>query len=66
MFESRNDPKNSPLVLWLTGGPGCSSMQALFEENGPYFIQEDLSLTINPYSWNNFANVIISFLNQLD
>jgi len=46
------------LVLWLTGGPGCSSELALFEENGPYTINEDLSLKINPYSWNNFANLL--------
>jgi len=44
--------------VWLTGGPGCSSELALFYENGPYHINKDLSLKINPYSWNAFANVI--------
>jgi len=58
MFESRNDPANDPFVLWMTGGPGCSSLLALFYENGPYKINTDLSLSINPYSWNNNATVL--------
>jgi len=62
MFESRSNPASDPLVIWLTGGPGCSSELALFSENGPYFINKDLSLSINPYSWNTFANII--FIDQ--
>jgi len=62
MFEARSSPATDPLVLWLTGGPGCSSMLALFYENGPYTINSDLSLKINPYSWNANANII--FLDQ--
>jgi len=58
MFESRSAPKTDPLVIWLTGGPGCSSEMALFYENGPYTINKDLSLAINPNSWNSFANII--------
>jgi len=58
MFESQNSPKSDPLVIWLTGGPGCSSEIALFYENGPYSINDDLSLKINPYSWNTFANLL--------
>jgi len=57
-FESRNAPSSDPFVLWMTGGPGCSSLVALFNENGPYTINEDLSLSINPYSWNSNANVL--------
>ncbi|GAB9473948.1 Telomerase catalytic subunit/reverse transcriptase tert [Globisporangium polare] len=56
--ESRSNPSTDPLVLWLTGGPGCSSMMALLAENGPCHVQPDLSTKINPYSWNREANVI--------
>ncbi|MCJ1476185.1 hypothetical protein MMC13_004850 [Lambiella insularis] len=61
-FESRNDPKNDPVVLWLNGGPGCSSLTGLFMELGPSRIDEDLNLVYNPYSWN--ANASVIFLDQ--
>lgn len=57
-FESRNDPHKDPVVLWLNGGPGCSSLQAVLFENGPSTVDSNLKLTRNPYSWNNRANVI--------
>lgn len=56
-FESRTSPETDPLVLWLTGGPGSSSMFALLTENGPCTIQGDLSTKLNPFSWNT-TNVI--------
>merc|ERR1712166_566724 len=34
-FYSRNDATTDPVILWMTGGPGCSSGVALFHENGP-------------------------------
>jgi carboxypeptidase C (cathepsin A) len=58
LFRSRNDKVNDPLVIWLTGGPGCSSELALFYENGPYTINPDLSLKQNPSSWNSFSNLL--------
>ncbi|KAH3899407.1 probable Carboxypeptidase Y [Saccharomycodes ludwigii] len=61
-FESRNDPKNDPVILWLNGGPGCSSLTGLFFELGPSSIGVDLKPIYNPYSWNNNASVI--FLDQ--
>jgi carboxypeptidase C (cathepsin A) len=56
--ESRNSPETDPLVLWLTGGPGSSSMIALFTENGPCSINSDLTTHYNPYAWNSNANMI--------
>ena len=58
MFESRNEPATDPVLLWMSGGPGCSSQLAMFGENGPYIVEDDLSLTLNPDSWNNNATVI--------
>jgi cathepsin A (carboxypeptidase C) len=61
-FESRNDPKNDPVVLWLNGGPGCSSLTGLFLELGPSSINKAGKLVNNEFSWNNNASVI--FLDQ--
>mmetsp|Transcript_23819 Transcript_23819/g.28753 ORF Transcript_23819/g.28753 Transcript_23819/m.28753 type:complete len:461 (-) Transcript_23819:114-1496(-) len=59
-FNSRSDSAaTDPVVLWLTGGPGCSSEVALFEENGPYKVNNtDLKLSSNPYSWSTRANLL--------
>ncbi|CAK9163438.1 unnamed protein product [Ilex paraguariensis] len=53
-------PQSRPLVLWLNGGPGCSSIAyGAAEEIGPFRINSDgKTLFLNPYSWNNLANVL--------
>ncbi|GAB7353991.1 hypothetical protein MBLNU459_g4585t1 [Dothideomycetes sp. NU459] len=61
-FESRNDPKNDPVILWLNGGPGCSSLTGLFMELGPSSINKKIEAVYNPYSWN--ANASVIFLDQ--
>ena len=58
-FESRKDPSNAPLSIWLNGGPGSSSMLGLLVENGPCFINPDSnSTTLNEWSWNNEVNML--------
>ena len=48
-------PQSRPLVLWLNGGPGCSSVAyGATEEIGPFRIRPDgKTLYLNPYAWNN-------------
>lgn len=60
-FPARENPETAPLVLWLTGGPGCSSELAIFYENGPFKLTQessDTTLIHNKYSWNTRANMI--------
>jgi len=56
--ESQNAPATDPLVLWLNGGPGCSSLLGLLSENGPFYPDAKGNLISNPYSWNKLANML--------
>ena len=56
---SLTDPINDPVVLWFNGGPGCSSLLALFQETGPYVIDDgEYFLKTNPEPWNQRANIL--------
>ncbi|KAJ3407791.1 hypothetical protein CcCBS67573_g02958 [Chytriomyces confervae] len=48
------------LIVWLNGGPGCSSLNGLFLENGPYmFSSSDDTLQLNQHSWHlHLGNVV--------
>ena len=52
------DPENKPLVLWLNGGPGCSSLDGWGNEHGPMQLKDDGKFHLNEYSWNKAANMI--------
>ena len=60
--EAVKDPKERPLVLWLNGGPGCSSLGGMFTELGPFVVGADGNVTLNPYAWNSRVNLL--FLEQ--
>ncbi|XP_059445909.1 serine carboxypeptidase-like 18 isoform X2 [Corylus avellana] len=63
-IESERSPKDDPLMLWLTGGPGCSGLSGLLYEIGPFTFNYANSsgnkptLLLNPYSWTKVANII--------
>jgi len=57
--STRNTDKSIPLIIWLTGGPGCSSSLALLTENGPCSVNPTGDDTIvNPYSWIESAHML--------
>ncbi len=58
--EQKELIESTPLLIWLNGGPGASSLLGLFLENGPFRISDDdtATITANPYSWNQKAHVI--------
>jgi len=57
--ESQSNPSTDPVVLWLNGGPGCSSLLGLFKEHGPFIFPDGLTTFVkNENSWNKIANMI--------
>ncbi|KAH6991343.1 Alpha/Beta hydrolase protein [Ilyonectria sp. MPI-CAGE-AT-0026] len=62
-FESRKDPNNRPVIIWLNGGPGASSLVGLYGEVGPCTIDKDGTRTnYNVDSWTEHANIL--FIDQ--
>lgn len=58
LFEPSNKSSSDeiPLILWINGGPGCSSMDGLWLENGPLRLKVEgtsWKIDVNPYSWHN-------------
>ncbi|XP_044474612.1 serine carboxypeptidase-like 17 isoform X2 [Mangifera indica] len=62
--KSERNPTDDPLLLWLTGGPGCSAFTAFAFEIGPVnfkVVEYNGSLptlVLNPYSWTKVANIL--------
>ncbi|GAM28682.1 hypothetical protein SAMD00019534_118580 [Acytostelium subglobosum LB1] len=52
-FEAQNGNKDAPVLLWLQGGPGGSSLFGLFVENGPYSILDNLTMVPKNVTWNS-------------
>uniref|UniRef100_A0A1J3IGU3 Carboxypeptidase n=1 Tax=Noccaea caerulescens TaxID=107243 RepID=A0A1J3IGU3_NOCCA len=63
-IESEKNPSKDPVVLWLNGGPGCSSMDGFVYEHGPFNFEPAKTNTslpqlhLNRYSWSKVSNII--------
>ncbi|KAF5735596.1 serine carboxypeptidase-like 25 [Tripterygium wilfordii] len=60
LTEAPQEPLSKPLVVWLNGGPGCSSVAyGASEEIGPFRINKTSSgLYLNKFPWNTVANLL--------
>ncbi|KAK7341090.1 hypothetical protein VNO80_24014 [Phaseolus coccineus] len=58
--EAQRSKHTLPLLLWLNGGPGCSSLAyGAMQELGPFRVNSDgKTLHMNVFSWNRVANVL--------
>ncbi|XP_061375565.1 serine carboxypeptidase-like 31 [Gastrolobium bilobum] len=59
-YEAMTKPEDKPLVLWLNGGPGCSSVgYGATQEIGPFLVDTNgKGLKLNNFSWNKEANML--------
>ncbi|KAF3516312.1 hypothetical protein DY000_02062550 [Brassica cretica] len=71
-IKSERNPEEDPLLLWLSGGPGCSSISGLLFENGPLTIKLEEyngtlpSLVSTTYSWTKIHNFMWFWVNSGD
>ncbi|KAI0402507.1 Alpha/Beta hydrolase protein [Xylaria palmicola] len=58
-FANSEGSDAKEVLLWLNGGPGCSSFEGLIQENGPFSWQYGtLKPVPNPWAWNRLINTI--------
>ncbi|XP_045472980.1 venom serine carboxypeptidase-like [Harmonia axyridis] len=55
---SESDPANDPVVLWLQGGPGSTSLFGLFSENGPFQMKNESVVILRNETWTKKHNMI--------
>jgi vitellogenic carboxypeptidase-like protein len=73
--KAQSGKKDAPVLLWLQGGPGASSLFGLFTELGPFNIDKDMKIAPREISWNKDYHMLFldnplgtgfSFTGELD
>lgn len=60
IFIESPNPTSDPVAVWLNGGPGCSSLEGLFQEMGPLWVdeQDPTKLIVNSNAWTNVSSML--------
>ncbi|KAI0855944.1 serine carboxypeptidase [Xylaria cubensis] len=58
-FANSEGSEAKEILIWLNGGPGCSSFEGLIQENGPFQWQYGTYQPVpNPWAWNRLINTV--------
>ncbi|KAI0431717.1 Alpha/Beta hydrolase protein [Xylaria sp. FL1042] len=57
-FQNKHIADRQRTIVWLNGGPGCSSEDGAMMEIGPYRLKDVDTLEHNNGSWHEFANLL--------
>lgn len=56
--KTSGDPVDE-VTIWFNGGPGCSSLEAWFQENGHFqWLPGTKEATLNHFAWSNLTNML--------
>lgn len=59
IFQPTTGAPVDEVTIWLNGGPGCSSLEGFFQENGRFIWPPGTYKPYeNPYAWTNLTNML--------
>lgn len=57
-YEAKNNAAKAPVILWLQGGPGASSLYGMLMENGPFGVNSNGKAEARKYTWQQNYNML--------
>jgi len=57
-YKAKKSPATAPVVLWLQGGPGASSLYGMLMENGPFAVNSKGFAEPRKFSWQENYNML--------
>lgn len=59
LFPTDDEQGKDTITIWLNGGPYCSSLTGLLQENGPFLWLPGTEQAVpNAWSWSRLTNMV--------